>query len=263
MRLDAPVARKINREGVVLLGWGRAILLQLAHPLVAAAVREFSPFDKSAGGYVRRVRRTVGGMLAITFGSPEAARATINRINGIHRQVHGTLRESAGVFPAGTPYSATDPALLAWVHATLVESMLLAYERFVGPLASDERDAFCAEAAETGRALGIAPEDLPTSVDDLEQYLRRKYDSGEIVVGDDARILAAGLFSPPLGPAVHVFRVTRLVTIGLLPDAVRTGYGFAWDGRRDRAFRAIVKVLRGLRWMLPSRLREWPIARAA
>ena len=62
-RPDAVVARKINREAVVLLGWGRAILLQFSHPLVAAGVRDFSHFDHSAESYVRRVRRTVGGML--------------------------------------------------------------------------------------------------------------------------------------------------------------------------------------------------------
>jgi len=263
MRLDAPVARKVNREAVVLLGWGRAILLQLAHPLVAAAVRDYSPFDKTAGGYVRRVRRTVGGMLAITFGTPEAARATIERINRIHRQVRGSLREAVGPFPAGTSYSATDPQLLAWVHATLLESMVTAYEHLVGPLTPEERDAFCAEAAETGDALGIPEADLPRRYQDLEHYLQRQYASGEIVVGPAARALAQGLFAPPLGPAVHVFRVTKLVTIGLLPGPIRDGYGFAWDPKRDRAFRGIVGLVRGFRKLLPPMLREWPIARAA
>src|SRR5262245_5631671 len=121
------VGRRINREGVVLLGWGRAILLQLAHPLVAAGVGQFSDFDTGAGGYMRRVHRTVGGMLAITFGTPEQARQAIDRINSIHDRVNGTLQEPAGRFPAGTPFSAHDPQLLLWVHATLVESMALTY----------------------------------------------------------------------------------------------------------------------------------------
>ena len=103
------VARKINRETIVLLGWGRAILLQLAHPLVAAAVADYSQFRQHPDGYLRRARRTVGAMLAMTFGTEEQASAVAARINAIHAQINGTLRQPAGIFPAGTPYSARDP----------------------------------------------------------------------------------------------------------------------------------------------------------
>lgn len=263
MRTDAVVARKINREAVVLLGWGRAILLQVAHPLVAAGVRDFSHFGDSAGGYVRRVRRTVGGMLDITFGTTEAAKEAIDRINGIHRGVQGRLREPVGRFAAGTPYSATDPALLLWVHATLIDSMVLAYEALVGPLTAEERDRFCAEAAETGEALGISADLMPSTFAGLRAYMDGMYGSGDVVVGADARALAAALFSPPLGPAVALFRVTKLVTIGLLPPSLRAGYGFEWDSRRERAFRGVMAVVRRVRKLLPAMLREWPIARAA
>ena len=256
------VARKINREAVVLLGWGRAILLQLAHPLVAAALTDHGHFGESASGYVRRVRRTVGGMLAITFGSPDEARRMIEHLNAIHGGVHGTLREAAGIFPAGTSYSATDPRLLLWVHATLIESMVLTYERLVAPLTPAERDQFCAEAADTGRALGIPNALVPTRFEDLERYLETMYASGEIVVAANARALADTLFSPPLGPAaVPLFRLTRLITVGLLPDQIRDGYGFQWNPARERAFRAVFGLLRCIRWLLPAILREWPEAR--
>ena len=92
-----PVARKINREGVVLFGWGRAILLQVAHPLVAAAIGDFSDFDQGAAGYLRRMHRTVGAMLTLTFGTDADARAVLQRINRIHDQVEGSLREPAGI----------------------------------------------------------------------------------------------------------------------------------------------------------------------
>jgi uncharacterized protein (DUF2236 family) len=262
-RADAVVARKINREAVVLLGWGRAILLQFSHPLVAAGVREFSRFDKGADSYVRRVRRTVGGMLDLTFGTEEAAREVIARINAIHGQVQGRLREGAGVFPAGTPYAATDPALLLWVHATLIDSMIAAYEALVAPLTPAERDRYCAEAAETGEAFGIPADRIPRTAAELRRYLDRMYASGEITVGPDAKALAAALFSPPLGPAVGLFRITRLLTVGFLPPAIRDGYGFAWDARRERACRAVMAVVRRVRRLLPPILREWPSARAA
>jgi len=258
------VARKINREGVVLLGWGRAILMQVAHPLVAAAVGEYSDFNAGVHGYVRRVRRTVGGMLAITFGTPEEAQRAIDRINAIHHDVHGTLKSAAGRFPAGTTYSARDPQLLLWVHATLVESMVLAYEQLVAPLTEEERDRFCVEAAETAVALGVPRGDIPTRFDRLRQYVADMLAGGDVVVTPIAATIASALLSPPLGPAAApLARISKLVTVGLLPAAIREQYGFAWDHRRDRAFRAVMAVIRRMRWMLPPMLREFPVARAA
>jgi uncharacterized protein (DUF2236 family) len=262
-RPDAVVARKINREAVVLLGWGRAILLQFSHPLVAAGVKDFSHFDRNVESYVRRVRRTVGGMLDITFGTEDAARAVIKRINVIHGQVKGHLKQDVGVFPAGTPYSATDPALLLWVHATLVDSMLVAYEALVAPLTPAERDRYCDEAAVTSEAFGIPAGRTPRTAAQLRAYLDRMYAGGEIAVGSDARALAASLFSPPLGPAVGLFRITKLLTVGFLPPAIRAGYGFTWDARRERACRALMTFVRRVRRLLPPMLREWPHARAA
>ncbi len=259
-----PVARKINREGVVLLGWGRAILLQVAHPLVAAGVAQFSPFDKDARSYVRRVQRTVGGMLAITFGPPEVARATIDRINEIHTRVHGTLDRQVGVFPAGTRYSASDPELLLWVHATLVESMILTYEKLVAPLRPSEKDDFCAEAGMTARQLGVPHHMIPNRFVDLVDYISSMYSSGQIFVHDDARKLAEALLRPPLGPAAGpMSHISRLVTIGLLPRHIRDGYGFTWDRKRDRGYRTFMSIVKRTRWLLPAMLREWPVARAA
>jgi uncharacterized protein (DUF2236 family) len=94
--------------------------------------------------------------------------------------------------------------------------------------------------------------------------LQRVYASGEIVVGPAASTLAGSLLSPPLGPAAApLFRLTRLVTVGLLPSEIRAAYGFAWDASRDRAFRRAVSMIRGMRRCLPPLLREWPAARVA
>src|SRR5206468_756915 len=120
--------------------------------------------------------------------------------------------------------------LLLWVHATLVESMVVTYERLVGPLTCDERDRFCDEAAETAVALGVPSERVPRRYDELERYVAHMYATGEIAVTPHARRLASALLSPPLGPAAApLARATRLVTIGLLPDRIRHQYGFAWD----------------------------------
>lgn len=259
-----PVARKINREGVVLFGWGRAILLQMAHPLVAAAVGDFSDFGGSAAGYLRRVHRTVGGMLALTFGTEAEARQVLARINAIHDRVHGTLPEAAGIFPAGTPYSARDPELLLWVHATLMDSIVLAFEQLIEPLTPDERDRFVTESSDTAVQLGVPVERVPQTWADLQGFMRRVEASGAIVVTPRARAIAGALFSPPLGPtALPIAAVSRLVTVGLLPERLRQEYGFPWDRRRSRAFRAVMSVIRRTRWALPPMLREWRAARAA
>ena len=134
-------AERVNGERLVILGWGRAILMQIAHPMVAAGVADHSTFrDKPASRYTR-LHATIQSMLALTFGPPAERQAAIDRINGIHDRVNGTLKASAGRLRAGTRYSAADPALLLWVEATLRDSMPLAYETFVAPLGPDGREA--------------------------------------------------------------------------------------------------------------------------
>jgi uncharacterized protein (DUF2236 family) len=133
---------------VLLVGWGSAILLQLAHPLVAQGVADHSAFLTERRGRWRRLYRTLDSMLRLSFGTPEDATRVVRAINRIHGRVHGRLLEPAGVFPAGTVYSARDPRLLCWVHATLLESFLLTYELYVGSLTAAEKHQYCAEASQ-------------------------------------------------------------------------------------------------------------------
>ena len=260
--VPAKVARRVNGEAVVLLGWGRAILLQLAHPLVAAGVAEHSGFGGGPLNYVRRTHRTVGAMLALTFGSPEEMRDRANRINAIHRRVHGVLREPTRHFAVGTPYSATDPDLLRWVHATIVESQLRAYELFVGPLTDDERDQYCAKAAEVAPLLSIPRDFLPTDAGALDRYLDAMYRSPAIEVTASARRLGRAL---PISTgrqndrAGHGDRPSG--DNRLLPADIRAAYGFSWDDRRQRKFRRLATATRRVRRVLPPVLREWPAAR--
>ena len=82
------------------------------------------------------------------------------------------------------------------------------------------------------------------------------------MVTDTARRLARDLLEPPMAWMVRpAFRVLRLVTIGLLPPAVRAGYGYAWTSQDGRALARRVRMLRGLRRILPRAAWEWPAAR--
>jgi uncharacterized protein (DUF2236 family) len=151
------IVQRVNSERLVLLGWSRAILMQLAHPLIAAGVMQHSSFRGGAIQAAVRLHHTVGAMLAISFGNDERRDAAIARIQAIHRTVHGTLNEQVGPFAPGTPYSAEDPALLLWVHATLIDSSADIYQRVVAQLDTNELDHLCVESAPLLEELGGDP----------------------------------------------------------------------------------------------------------
>ena len=115
------IAWKINSEIVLLLGWNPAILLQVAHPLVAAGVMDHSLFLTDPAGRARRLWRTLNVMFDLTFGLPDEVQRAADAINAVHDRVHGELRQAAGPFEAGHGYSAHDPELLRWVHCTMLE----------------------------------------------------------------------------------------------------------------------------------------------
>lgn len=244
------VSWKVNREVVVVAGWGRAILLQLAHPSVAAGVHHHSSFRGSLRASVRRLHATVGAMLSITFGDTDQMIGTAAGINAIHDRVRG---------PA---YNAHDPGLQRWVHATLLDSIPRVYERLVGPLSASERDRFCAEAAIMEPLLGMPAGWLPRDTAELEAYMRDMFTSGSLAVTDTSRSLARAVLYPPQWRiAWPAFRPVQLLTIGLLPPAIREAYGFEWRARDARALARWVAVLRTARRVLPRVAREWPIAR--
>lgn len=259
---SASVSWRVNREILVVAGWGRAILMQLAHPLVAAGIDGHTRFRASLGSGIRRLKSTVGAMLALSFGSDEQAIAAAAGINVIHDRVNGMLTEPAGAFPAGEKYSAHQAELLRWVHATLVDSIPRTYELLVGPVGEGSRDQYCAEALVMEPLLDIPAGLLPRSADALDRYMRDVLEGRTIAITDSSRRLARAVLFPPgwrmLWPA---FRPVQLITIGLLPPALRDAYGFAWTPREARALGRWVRAIRALRQVTPSFAREWPASR--
>jgi uncharacterized protein (DUF2236 family) len=247
----------INREMVVVAGWGRAILLQLAHPAVAAGVHDHSYFRGSLLSSFRRLRSSVGAMLSLTFGDTEQMIAAAAGINAIHDRVRGRVRDGAC-----EPYSAHDPELQRWVHATLVESIPLTYELLVRPLTLDERDRYCSEAAIMEPLLGMPAGWLPRDSAQLATYMREMLAGGRIVVTDTSRTLARAVLYPPRWRvAWPAFRAVQLVTVGSLPPAIRRAYGFDWTARDARTFARWTALVRTSLRLLPPFAREWPMAR--
>lgn len=245
----------VNREIIVVAGWGRAILMQLAHPSVAAGVHHHSAFRGSLRASLKRLQSTVGAMQAITFGDSEAMIDAAARINVIHDRVRG---HSAG----GTTYSAHDPELQRWVHATLLESIPLAYERLIGPLSARERDQYCVESVIMEPLLGMPANSLPRSWAQLDAYMREMLESGQLTVTDTSRALAHSVLYPPNWQvAWPAFRAMQLLTIGSLPASIREAYGFTWTTRDARALTRWTATLRAMLRLMPSVAREWPISR--
>ena len=268
--LDAGVVRsdpgtvtwKVNREIVVVAGWGRAILLQLAHPLIAAGVADHSSFRGSLITRFKRLSSTVGAMLSLTFGSDEEAISAAAGINLIHDRVSGRLGEAVDELHAGVRYSAHDPELLRWVHATLLESIPLTYELLVGTLTAGERDRYCAEAAIVEPLLDIPEGLLPRNSAQLDGYVQEMLLSRRLTVSATSRALARDVLFPPRWRLIWpAFRPLQLITIGLLPPVIREGYGFSWTARDARALTRWTSALRRVHDAAPRLVREWPASR--
>jgi uncharacterized protein (DUF2236 family) len=251
----------LQREVLLLVAWGPAILLQFAHPLVARGIADHSAFNTERWGRAQRLHRTLRAMLQLSFGTESEVHAAAVRINTIHDRIHGRLSQAAGIFPEGTAYSAHDPALLAWVHATLLEMNLRVYELFVASLSAEAKDRYCLEASSIEGLLGIPNGYLPRNVGELRQYMDRMYASGEVCVTDIARSLSRALMYPPVpwifDPAI---RFMRLTTFGLLPTNIRSDYGFFWSARHDSILRLLSALSRIVLPLIPPVLRYWPAA---
>ena len=247
---------QINREVIAVAGWGRAIVLQLAHPSVAAGVHDHTSFRGSLRSSFARLHSTVDAMLAITFGDPEQMIAAAAGINTIHDRVRGRI----GAHGHGT-YSAHDPELQRWVHATLLDSIPLTYQLLVRPLTRSERDRYCEESAIMEPLLGMPAGSLPRASAELDSYMSGMLTGGHLVVSDTSRALARAVLYPPgwrvLWPA---FRVMQLLTIGTLPPSIRDAYGFEWRDRDARALARWTSLLRSAVRLLPALAREWPSA---
>lgn len=248
----------LNREAMLLLGAGpRALLMQLAHPQVAAGVADHSDFRADPWA---RLDGTLRSYLRIVYGTGTMARAEIRRLNALHRTI------------TGPGYAARDPELSLWVHATLVQSTIVVADRWLEPLSRERRERYYAETVPIGRAFGIPAELLPPDIAAFDAYVSTAIGpGGPVRVGPVARDLAHVVLQPPLGPVAalldwlpaRAYAWTLWPAVGLLPPTIRSGYELAW-GPLERAVAAwLVAAWRGWRPLLPAGFRQMPGALAA
>lgn len=248
---------KIASETVIMFGGTRAVLMQIAHPLVATGVCQHSNYMADPLG---RSERTFMLGQKLTFGSHALAKESARTINRLHKHVYGTLPDQAGEYASGTHYRARDPELLLWVHATLIDTILYTYQLFIGPLGQEEQDQYYQESKTLVGLLGLSPKDMPPTVEDLKQYVKEMVESNRLAATPQSRQLAQQVLFPVsptwLRPLLHL---NAQVTCGLLPQPIREIFGLQWSKGQQRAFDLSVYGLRLVVPRLPPKMRVLPI----
>lgn len=246
-------AWRLERDGLIFLGGGRAVLLQLAHPFVAHAIRDHS---RTRGDVVGRFHRTFRAVFAMSFGDLDHAFRAARAIHGGHARVAGVLDGDSGGFAPGTAYAGNDPDALRWVHATLMDTVVVVHEALHGPLPEATKDAYCRDARRFGALFAIPEPLLPTTWAALRGYVDGMLAGGQLTVTAAGRAMADYLFGGRLGPGV------RAVTAGLLPVSVRAGFGMAFGAGEQRRYAAALAGARVLA-RLPAATRDLPAYRDA
>jgi uncharacterized protein (DUF2236 family) len=249
--MDTPMMRRIHRERVLLVGGQRALVLQLAHPMVAAGVADHSDFPHRA---LERLSRTLDLTLATVFGTAAEAEEAIASIRRVHERVRGAR--------GGRSYRATDPHLLLWVNATLIHTTLVVYQRFVRPLKDEERRRYYEETKGFGPLYGIPDDIVPPDLDAFGAYMREMIEGEELRPTDESRRLVRAVLRPPLPLRWRIpTGGVRLVTLGLLPERIREMFGLRAGPAARLALAGSSSASRVLLPLFPERLRVFPIAR--
>lgn len=236
-----------------------ALLLQVTHPTVGAGVSQHSNFKEDPWG---RLLRTLDYTSSVIFGGPDLAWEIGRRVREMHKEIKG-------VRPDGERYHALEPGPYAWVHATLAEAIIRAHRRFCSPRLSDaEIDVFWQEWRRMGRLIGVRYRDLPETWPGLVAYFDRMVEA-ELENTAAAQDVIATLFDPTAPPipwmtdglwkamAWPVSKVDALGTFGLLPPVLRERLGIEWDASRERRFRAVARVARASRPLMPPQARNF------
>ncbi|HYA00784.1 MAG TPA: oxygenase MpaB family protein [Candidatus Binatia bacterium] len=253
------VTWKVLREPILVLGGGRALLLQVANPLVAQGAIDHSSYRTDPYG---RLLRTLEWVAVCSFGTTIEARAICRSVNRLHGSVRGRLprRHATAEHRPRRAYSARDQSLLTWVHASFVDTMLVTHDALVGGLADRDRDRFVREWNTVAALMGVPEGGRWSSRADLAGYIAAEISSGRVTPGRGSRAVAETVLAPPL-PSIlarPAWRLLAFTTVGLLPDQLRRDYGIFWTPAHDAAHHGLCAGMRAVHASLPRRLRVSP-----
>ena len=220
------IRRVGNTPVTPFLGGGTAVLLQLAHPLVATGVADHSAY---ADDLWKRLARTLRALYLITFGTRAEADRAGEIVQAVHAHVRGVTQTALGPFPAGTRYSAADPELMLWVHSTLVYASLSAYQRFERELSLPEQESYYRDMATVARIFGTPGEVIPPTLAEFSRYFSDQIAGPEITVTQPAREIASEVLRAPLPVPMRLLGPAhRMATAAQLPPTLRDEYGLQW-----------------------------------
>jgi len=247
----ASMTWRIDREAIIFLAAGRALLLQLAHPWIAAAIAEHS---RAPAEPIVRFHRTFSVVFTLVFGTIDQAFAAARSLHQRHSRVTGFLPQTAGPFKAGSRYCANHISALRWVYASLGESALMAHEIVFGGLSAADRARHYSESQLFAGMLGIPRSAVPGGYLGLASYTQAMLNSDVLTVSAAARRLADQIFSGS-GSWLRAPASYQALTAGMLPDRLRQDFGLAYGQAERRASERMVKRLRRAYFVAPRRLR--------
>lgn len=236
---------------------GYALMLQVAHPTIAAGVREHSNYTADPWG---RFFGTADFVNLLVYGSPEQVNATATNLRVMHRRIRGTDVD-------GTKYSALEPTAYAWVHATLADAIVRGHHVFGTELTAADKDSFWREWLVLGARLGVRDGHLPDTWGSFLEYRRDMID--RVLVHTDmidvAQATAAravggsplpwlpssvwGLAGRPLG------QFGAFLTRGMMGRQLRGKFNVPWTPRQQWSFARVAALHRAARPAMPAPLR--------
>ncbi len=245
------VTWRVNREAAIFLGAGRALQLQLAHPWVATAVAEHSQVFAHPIG---RFHRTFKLMFTMVFDTLDQALGAARSLHRRHAAITGVMPMAAGPFAAGSRYWANETSALRWVHATLVETALIAHSLVLSPLSSEDQARYYAESCVFAGLFGISQAGLPSSWKDFAAYNQAMWESETLTVTPAARAIAEQVFrGTKVG--LRAPKWYRAVTAGMLPPRLRIAFGLHYGQAEQRVAESAITWIRRVYPLLPDRLR--------
>ena len=246
---------EINREALVFLGGGRAVLLQTAHPFVAHGVDQHS---KTKTDPLGRGQRTFMNVFAMVFGDLQTATKCAKRVHAIHDRIHGAISERVGAFDNGSRYDANDEDALFWVSATLWDTAMQVHELMHGPVSLADKNRYFEESKKFSYLFGIPDSAMSKDWTEFEAYNRRMWASDTLAVGRPARDLYRFLFSTPEPWQQPIMDWFKIMTAGLLPPRVRHMYGMDFGWAEQRIFNVSIRAIRMGVKVLPDSVRYLP-----
>jgi uncharacterized protein (DUF2236 family) len=242
---------QVDREAILFLGAGRALLLQLAHPWVAAAIAEHS---SALADPLGRFHRTFDIVLTLVFGSLDQALAASRRLHQRHAEIFGRMPAPLGAYAEGSPYRANEVSALMWVHATLVDTALAVHDLVLPPLGREARERYYADCRRLGLLFGIPLESQPADWAAFAAYVEASIGSDRLAVGPAAREIGIRVLAG--AGRLPVLAWYRAVTAALMPEPLRAAFelpfGKAEQRRADRA----LNIIRRSYPALPARVRH-------